>query len=77
MGKRPWNHLPLPNPTIDDLDDLDPRLLVALEYQIQSILNVHKRGPENRTFVQEDPLYLYTIACMWGFEDQAKSVPNP
>ena len=65
---------PMSNPTIDDLDDLESVLLVAREYQIQSIIDIHQKGLENWAFIQRDPLRLYAIACMLGFEDQAKYV---
>ena len=65
---------PMPHPIIDDLDDLESLLLAAKKYEMQPLIDVHKKGLENMTFVQEDPLRLYAIACACGLEDQAKSV---
>jgi len=65
---------PMPHPIIDDLDDLESLLLAAKKYEMKPLIDVHKNGLENLTFVQEDPLRLYAIACACGLEDQAKSV---
>jgi len=65
---------PLPNPTIDNLDDLDSLLLAAKKYEIQIIIDSHKKSFESRGFIQQDPLHLYAIACACGFDDQAKYV---
>ena len=64
----------MPNQTTDKLDDLESLLLVAEKYQMQSVIDAHKKVLEYREFVQEDPLRLYAIACRWGFGDQAKFV---
>ena len=65
---------PMPHPIIDDLDDLEPLLLAAKKYEMQPLIDIHKKGLENLAFVQEDPLRLYAIACACGLEDQAKFV---
>jgi len=65
---------PMPNPTIDNIDDLESLLLAAKKYAIQFIIDVHKKGFENQEFIKEDPLRLYGIACSCGLEDQAKYV---
>ena len=68
---------PVSSPTIDDLDDLDglvSLLLTAQEYEMQYIMDIHKKGLENRVFIREDPLRLYAIACACELEDQAKYV---
>ena len=41
---------------------------------MQPIFNIHKKSLENRAFVEEDPLRLFTIACGCGFGDQATYV---
>jgi len=65
---------PTLNPTIDNLDSLESLLLAAKKYEMQSIIDTHKKAFENREFIKEDPLHLYAIACACGFEDQAKYV---
>jgi len=65
---------PMPHPTIDDLDDLESLLLAAKKYEMQPLIDVHKKGLENPTFVQDAPLHLYAIACACGLEDQAKYI---
>ena len=65
---------PMPHPIIDNLDDLESLLLAAKKYEMQPIINIHKKGLENRAFMEEDPLRLYTIAYLCGLEDQAKHV---
>ena len=65
---------PVPNPTIDELDDLESLLLAARKYEMEFVIDIHKKGFENREFIREDPLRLYAIACAGGFEDQAKYV---
>jgi len=65
---------PMPNPTIDNLDDLESLLLAAKKYEVQFIIDVHKKGFENWEFIKEDPFRLYGIAYACGFEDQAKYV---
>jgi len=65
---------PMPNPTVDRLDDLESLLLVAGKYEMEFVIDIHKKGFENREFIQEDPLRLYAIACGGGLEDQAKYV---
>jgi len=65
---------PIQNPTLDDLDDLGSLLLVAKEYEMQYLIDVHKKGLENLAFIREDPLRLYAIACACGLEYQAKYV---
>ena len=64
----------MPNPTIDELDDLESLLLAAKKYEMEFVIDIHKKGFENREFIQEDPLRLYAIACAGGFEDEAKYV---
>ena len=65
---------PMPNPVIDDLGDLESLLLAAKKYEMQPIIDIHKQRLENRVFIQEDPLRLYSIACACGLDDQAKYV---
>ena len=65
---------PMQNPVIDDLGDLESLLLAAQKYQMQSTIDVYKKGLEDREFIRGDPLRLYAIACRWGFRDQAKYV---
>jgi len=65
---------PMPHPTIDNLDDLESLLLAAKKYEMQLLIDVHKKGLENPTFVRDAPLHLYVIACACGLEDQARSV---
>ena len=63
---------PMPNPTIDNLDDLESLLLAARKYEMQFVTNFHKKSLSNPKFIQEDPLRLYAIACACGLDDQAK-----
>lgn len=63
---------PLPNPTIDDLDDLESLFLAAKKYRIQIIVDSYKQCFEDRRFIQQDPLHLYAIACACGLDSQAK-----
>ena len=65
---------PTPNPVIYSLDDLESLLHAAKKYEMQSIIDTHKRSFEYHVFIQENPLRLYAIACACGFEDQAKYV---
>ena len=65
---------PVPHPIIDDLDDLESLLLAAKKYEMQPLIDVHKNGLENPTFVKKEPLRLYAIACACGLEDQAKYI---
>ena len=64
----------LPNPKVDTLDDLESLLHAALAYEMHSIIETYKKAFEDREFVEEDPLYLFVIACACGFEDQAAYV---
>ena len=63
-----------PNPTIDTLDDLESLLLAAQTYEMQSIIETHRKAFEHRKFIEKDPLRLYTIACACGFEDEVAYV---
>jgi len=65
---------PLPNPTIDNLGDLESLLRAAKKYEIQFIIDPHKKVFKNRELIKKDPLRLYAIACACGFEDEAKYV---
>ena len=65
---------PMPNPTIDNLDELETLLLTAKKYEIQFVIDSHKQRFEDRAFIRDDPLRLYAIACAGGFEEQAKYV---
>ena len=65
---------PIPNPVVDDLDDLESLLLTAVKYEMQAVINIHKKCFENRAFLLENPLQLYAIASTCGFYDQAKHV---
>ena len=67
---------PVPNPTIDDLDDLEPLLLTAKKFEMNYVIYSHLQCFENRTFIREDPLRLYAIACEAGLEKQAKHVAS-
>jgi hypothetical protein len=74
-----WENLlrtiyPMPNPTIDDLDDLESILLAASKYEMEFVTDIHKKGFENPEFIEGDPLRLYAIACASGLEDQAEYV---
>ena len=64
----------LPNPTIDTLDDLESLLFAAQVYEMQSIIETHKKTFEHQAFIRKDPLRLYALACACGFEDQATYV---
>jgi hypothetical protein len=64
----------VPNPAIDDLQDLESLLLAATKYEMQSIIDAYKMNFEDRRFIQRDPLHLYAIACRCGLDDQAKYV---
>ena len=47
---------------------------------MQPLLNVHKNGPENPGFVQEDPLRLYAIPRTHELrikQDAWPGTPNP
>ena len=73
-----WEHIlltiyPVPCPIIDNLDDLES-LLTAVKYEMQPVIDVHKKSLENRAFIREDPLRLYALACACGLADQAKCV---
>ena len=65
---------PMPNPAIDELDDLESLLLAARQYEMVFVIGIHKKGLENPKFIQEDPLRLYSIACAGGFGDEADYV---
>ena len=45
-----------------------------MKYEIRSIIDIHKKGLEDRGFIQQEPLRLYAIACSCGLEDQVKYV---
>ena len=66
----------IPNSAIDnpDLDDLESLLLTAKKYEMQFIVDSHKKSFKNLAFIQQDPLRLYAIACACGLDDQAKYV---
>ena len=65
---------PMPHPIISDIRNLESLFLAAMKYEMQPIIDIHKRRLEKRTFIQQDPLRLYAIACAGGLEDQAKYV---
>jgi len=65
---------PMPYPTISKLHDLESLLLAAEKYEMEYVIDLHKRSFEDREFIRGDPLHLYAIACAGGFEDQAKYV---
>jgi len=64
----------MPSPIIDNPRDLFSLLAVALEYEIQPVIDIYKKGLQNRVFIQRDPLPLYAIACACGLADQARFV---
>ena len=59
---------PMPHPTIDNIHDLKSLLFAAKKYEMQPLVDVHKNGLGNPTFVQDVPLRLYAIACACGLE---------
>ena len=65
---------PMPNPAIVTFHELESLFLAAMKYEIQSIVDIHKEGLNNVTFIQQEPLRLYAIACSCGLIDQAKYV---
>jgi len=74
-----WEHIlraiyHMPNPVIDDLNDLESLLLAAKKYEMQFILDSQEKNFRDIRFIQRDPLHLYAIACACGLEDQAKYV---
>ena len=64
----------LPSPIIDTLDDLQSVLFAARAYEMQSVIETHRRALKNQAFVKEDPLHLFSIACGCEFEDLATYV---
>ena len=67
---------PMPNPTINSLDDLESLLLTAKKYEMQFVIDSYIQNFENQVFIREDPLRLYAIACASGLEEQAKHVAS-
>ena len=65
---------PMPTPPIGSLDDLESLLLAAKKYEMQFVIDSHQNSFRDRGFIQRDPLHLYAIACVCGFEDWAKYV---
>ena len=65
---------PMPHPVIDNLDDLGSLLFAAQEYEMQPVSSIHKKALGNKAFIEEEPLRLFAIACVCGFEDQATYV---
>ena len=65
---------PMPHPVVDNLRSLESLFLAAMKYEMQPIIDIHKKSLENRVLMQQDPLRLYAIACSCGLEDQAKYV---
>ena len=59
----------IPNPHIDNLDDLESLLLTAKKYRIQCVIDSHIKSFKNPAFISRDPLHLYAIECTCGFED--------
>ena len=64
----------LPNPTIDTLDDLESLLSAAQTYDMKSVIETHRTAFAHREFIEKDPLRLFAIAWVYGFEDQATYV---
>ena len=62
------------NPTIETLDDLQSLLSAARLYEMESVIKAHKKAFKTRAFIEEDSLRLFSIACGYGFEDQATYV---
>jgi len=74
-----WEHIlrtiyPMPHPIIGDLDDLVSLLLAAKKYEMQCVIDSHKRNFGNHAFIRRDPLQLYAIACACGLDDHARFV---
>ena len=67
---------PMPNPIIDNLDDLLSLFFAAQTHEMKPVANIHKKALENKAFIEEDPLRLFSIACVCGFEDQATYVAS-
>ena len=65
---------PMPNPVIDNLEDLLSLFFAAQTHEMKPVANIHKKALENKAFIEEDPLRLFAIACVCGFEDQATYV---
>jgi len=65
---------PMPNPIVDDIDDLESLLLTAIKYEMRAVIDTHKPCFENRAFLRAEPLRLYAIACACGLDEQAKYV---
>jgi hypothetical protein len=59
---------------VNNLDDLESLLLAATKYEMEFVINSHKKKIENRRFVQLEPLRLYALACTCGCDNQAKYV---
>jgi len=65
---------PTPTPIMTKLKDFESLLLAAKKYEMQFVIDTHKKSFRNRGFILQDPLYLYAIACACGFEDQVEYV---
>jgi len=74
-----WENTPrtiyhMPNPVINDLNNLESLFLAAKKYEMRFVTDSYEKSFKNRRFIQQDPLHLYAIACACGLDDQAKFV---
>lgn len=65
---------PMPNPTIYGVNDLESLFSAAKKYEMRVVVDVHKECLQKQGYGWGDPLRLYSMACAFGLEDQAKYV---
>ena len=65
---------PVPSPTLGVLGELQSLLLAAKKYEMQFVIDSHKKKLEDCSLIWRVPLRLYAIACACGIDDEAKYV---
>ncbi|KAF8891841.1 hypothetical protein BD779DRAFT_151993 [Infundibulicybe gibba] len=63
---------PIPNPDISSLDELVRLVDVAIKYEFEIVLSSLRRVLVSPPFVEEEPMKIFSIACRYEFENEAK-----
>ena len=64
---------PVPNPTINNLDELVPVLGATVKYDCEAVTTVLRKILLSPEFVREHPTRVFAIACRFDLEDEAKA----
>lgn len=63
---------PIPDPTIDTLEQLSAVLETAVKYQVEIVMSALQKILVSQTFLKDEPIRVWAIAARYSFEAEMK-----